>query len=183
VDASLAQEPVVKKLNWAEVFFSFSGRITRTQFLIGLIVMFVVAYGFAGAILFAINAIFAAGADESKTAMQQLIVLFENRLFIILSITSWWPAWALTLKRLHDIGQGWTLLLVFIAIDFGAMALEIFERNDAATKLTLFNFGLYLMLAALKGTSGPNEYGPDPLLGLDRKSGWRLFRRSRPDAK
>lgn len=163
MDASHAQQPAAKRLSWAEIVFSFRGRITRLQFLLGLLMMVAVLLALWGAVMIALNAVFAAAADDSKAGIQTLISAFENRLFLILSVMSWWPGWALTLKRLHDIGQGWKLLLVFIAIDLTTATLDFFGKEDASVNFVLFSFGLSAMLAIVKGTSGPNEYGPEPL--------------------
>ena len=51
--------------------------------------------------------------------------------------------WMLIIRRLHDLNKsGWFSLLLFVPI------IDFF-------------FGLYLLF--VKGTDGPNEYGPDPL--------------------
>lgn len=51
------------------------------------------------------------------------------------------PGLAVSVRRLHDIGRsGWWLLIALIP--FGGLVLLVFD--------------------CLKGTPGPNEYGPDP---------------------
>jgi uncharacterized membrane protein YhaH (DUF805 family) len=52
------------------------------------------------------------------------------------------PSVAVSIRRLHDIDRtGWWLLIVF----------------------TVVGIILLIVWACLKGTTGPNQYGPDPL--------------------
>jgi len=78
------------------------------------------------------------------------------------TIISWWPALALVLKRLHDLGQGWKALLVFVALDLLWVVLHLLNKDELAQPIAGVDLGLTFMLAVIKGTTGPNRYGPDP---------------------
>jgi uncharacterized membrane protein YhaH (DUF805 family) len=70
---------------------------------------------------------------------------------------------ALVSKRLHDLGQGWKLLLVFVALDVLWAGLHLLNKDELAQPIAWVDLGLTFMLALIKGTTGPNKYGPDPL--------------------
>ena len=57
VNPPSAQDPAARAPGWAEVLFSFRGRIARKQFLIGLIFVMAVALAFLGAITLTVNEI------------------------------------------------------------------------------------------------------------------------------
>jgi uncharacterized membrane protein YhaH (DUF805 family) len=82
-----------------------------------------------------------------------------------LAISVWWPSWALILKRLHDLGHGWKALLLFVGLDVLSVIVNLLGYKEIDTQVTLFSLGLAVMLGAIKGTTGSNRYGPDPLAG------------------
>jgi uncharacterized membrane protein YhaH (DUF805 family) len=154
------QDRSARALSWIEVFFSFRGRISRKQFLLGLISILAVWLALIVAILVTADSIF--GNIQADDVAQKL-ELFKNRLFTILEIAAWWPTFALTLKRLHDLEHGWKTFLIFVACDVTVTALDLLGKDEASNQLLLFQVGILFMLAAIKGTTGPNKYGPDPL--------------------
>lgn len=61
----------------------------------------------------------------------------------IFALAAIWPSLAISVKRCHDRNRsGWFLLIGLIPI---------------------VNFWLLIELGFLRGTEGPNQYGPDPL--------------------
>src|SRR5205807_939411 len=146
------------KLSWAQILFSFEGRISRMQFLIGQVFMLVAFGAVYGAIMLTVNSIFG-GADAQTEEATKRLALFGNRFVMILTVPLWWPSWALTLKRLHDLGHGWKALLVFVALEVISAILDLLGQDDASTQVTMFYFGVTFMLAAMKGMTGPNRYG------------------------
>src|SRR6185437_4718792 len=61
----------------------------------------------------------------------------------LVGLVTFFPDWAIAVRRLHDLDEsGWWLLLGFIPI--------------------IGPIGLYIWFA-LKGTDGCNQFGPDPL--------------------
>src|SRR5262245_18405343 len=103
---------------------------------------------------------FGASNDPATKPLRDLI---EKRLMTILSVLASWPSWALVLKSLHDIGQGWMLFLVVVGLDVAMTVLDILDNDDLSTLLLLLYLGLIVMLAAIRGMPGANRYGPDPL--------------------
>ena len=131
-------------------------------FLIGLFFLVVLVVALEGSIMFALNAIFK-GAEPPTEEVTKRFASFEDRLWVILTISVWWPTWALILKRLHDLGYGWKALLVFVGLDVLSVVVNLLGYQEIDTQLTLFSLGLAAMLGAIKGTTGTNRYGPDPL--------------------
>ena len=88
-----------------------------------------------------------------------------------------WITYALTAKRLHDRDHsGWWLLAptltlaIAIVLGFVMFAQPEGQRepwNTAAVSATFATVGiivwLFVEIGFLRGTKGPNHYGPDPL--------------------
>jgi uncharacterized membrane protein YhaH (DUF805 family) len=163
VSSSVPQEEASAKLSWPQILFSFKGRLSRMQFLIG----FISTSAFAAVLFFAIALTIEAfyQAAQPQEVATKLPELLERRLLLVVTISSWWPALALVLKRLHDLGQGWKALLVFVALDVLWAILHLLNKDELAQPIAGVDLGLTFMLAAIKGTTGPNRYGPDPLGG------------------
>jgi uncharacterized membrane protein YhaH (DUF805 family) len=157
--SSAPQEEVSTKPSWPQILFSFKGRLSRMPFLIGLFFLVALVVALEGSIMFALNSIFK-GAEPPVTKQ---LASFEDRLWVILTISVWWPSWALILKRLHDLGYGLKALLVFVALDVLSVVINTLGYQEIDTQVTLFSLGLAAMLGAIKGTAGSNRYGPDPL--------------------
>jgi uncharacterized membrane protein YhaH (DUF805 family) len=147
--------------SWAEIFFSFKGRISRKHFLIGALITLGLGFAFGAAILATVG--FLLGGEGQAPEIAQKLKIVESRLTTIVEISVWWPSWALTIKRLHDFDHGWKTLMLFVAADVASVVFELMDKNDVSGYLQMFVLGITLMLAAVKGTTGPNEYGPDPL--------------------
>ena len=133
------------------------------QFLIGFISTLAFVTALFVAIALAIEPFFQAAQSQTEDVTTTLPELLEHRLLLVVVISSWWPALALVLKRLHDLGQGWKLLLVFVALDVLWAGLHLLNKDELAQPIAGVDLGLTFMLALIKGTTGPNKYGPDPL--------------------
>jgi uncharacterized membrane protein YhaH (DUF805 family) len=164
VGSSVPQEEASAKLSWPQILFSFKGRLSRMQFLIGFISTLAFAAVLSVAIKLTIEPFFQAAQPQTEDFTTTLPELLEHRLLLVVAISSWWPALALVLKRLHDLGQGWKVLLVFVALDVLWAGLHL-VNNELAQPIAGVDLGLTFMLALIKGTTGPNRYGPDPLGG------------------
>ena len=163
VGSSVPQEEAGARLSWTQIFFSFKGRLSRMQFLIGLIFTLAFVAVLLGAVALTIEPFFDAAQPQTEGVTTKLPELLERRLRLVVTISSWWPALALVLKRLHDLGQGWKALLVFIALDVLWAILHLLNKDELAQPIEWVDLGLTFMLALIKGTTGPNRYGPDPL--------------------
>jgi uncharacterized membrane protein YhaH (DUF805 family) len=162
ISSPAPQEEASAKLSWPQILFSFKGRLSRIPFLIGLFFLVAFVVVLEGSIMFTLNSIFKGAEPQTEEVTKQL-ASFEDRLWVIMTIGVWWPSWALMLKRLHDLGLGWKALLFFVALDVLSVVLNLLSYKEIDTQVTLFSLGLAVMVGAIKGTTGFNRYGPDPL--------------------
>lgn len=161
-------------MNFLHVLFSFHGRINRAKYWLAALFWFVVDIVVFG-VLFGTLAknILALGSEPSGADILKVILSFGLGIILVCLIVfvpmlvSWF---AVGIKRLHDRDQsGWWILLFY----FGpAVASGIAHNSDsgaAALVLSLVSIGItvwaFVVLACLRGTRGPNQYGPDPLGG------------------
>ena len=147
-------------MNVAQLFFGFSGRINRAKYWLGILVYVIIAL---------IMASLGYAADQT-TPFQLLSLIINIGVFI--------SGLALGIKRLHDRDKsGWWLLLFYMLpsalFGLGALIFLYGVGSEAAGGLIigviLYVLGLAALVWAivelgfLRGTLGPNRYGPDPL--------------------
>ena len=128
-----------------KMFFSFSGRSGRGQWWLGLIVIAVIASIldgiFVGRAMSSIS-----GIDPQDTAAIMAMVQSALLPASIIGLVLLWPGLAIYAKRWHDRNKSaWWSLIALIPVIGGIW--------------------LLVELGFLKGTAGPNQYGPDPLGG------------------
>ena len=71
---------------------------------------------------------------------------FSSSLYALVSLLMLWPLLAISIKRFHDRDKsGWWVLIGLIPV--------------------IGWIWLLIELGFLPGTDGPNQYGPDPLVG------------------
>ena len=144
-------------MDWVTLLFSYEGRINRAKFWLAVLVYFVA--GIVGAII---------GTSVSYT--------LGNLLERIVDLACFVSGIFVCIKRLHDRDKsGWLLLLFYIAPIvlitvgiivwvFGALA-----GSGGSTGWLILLAGVaigiwgFVELGCLRGTIGPNQYGPDPL--------------------
>jgi uncharacterized membrane protein YhaH (DUF805 family) len=139
-------------IDWAYLFNTFEGRISRQTFWIGIAVL-LVAEIFAHVL-----------AEEIQ----------GDRLSAIVDLAYAYPEFALCLKRAHDRNLPlWLLIAFFCAsalLDF-LTVLELTGTDDQpslasiaiAVPFTVLGLVLLVELGFRRGTVGPNQYGADPL--------------------
>ena len=135
-------------MNLGNLLFTFEGRINRAKYWLTALIWFA-AWAIWGAILFA--------SDFSLAAIALGVVV------IIASIIS---GIAVGIKRLHDREKsGWWLLLFYFAP--GILDQIGRQAGDAGILFmlasTAITIWMIVELGCLRGTIGPNRYGPDPL--------------------
>jgi len=120
------------------LLFSFEGRINRAKFWLVHIVMWVVVLVVFGAILGS-----AAVSSDPQAALQS-VGLVGGLILLVVYILALWIGLAIAAKRWHDRNKSaWWILIVFVPA-VGAL--------------------WYLIECGfLKGTTGPNKFGSDPL--------------------
>jgi uncharacterized membrane protein YhaH (DUF805 family) len=138
----------------SQLLFSFQGRLNRQPYWltsIAIVVLIILLIAFALA-MFGVHDFWAGG-----TTLALLVILYIPLL---------WVGLALGAKRLHDRDKSaWWLLLFYPVpsllsgaanrIDGGGFILHL-----AGFAITVWAF---VELGCLRGTVGPNRYGPDPL--------------------
>ena len=91
--------------------------------------------------------------------------------FIAFTVVSWISAFAVGVKRLHDRDKsGWWILLFYLAPSVLGSIANTSEQPLAGFILGVGSFVISIWalveLGFLRGTVGPNRYGPDPLQPL-----------------
>ena len=124
-----------------DLLFGFHGRANRAKFWLVALGIFVVEV-----IIFAALGGTTAMSTDPQQAMANMgpgvgIVLF------VFGIVALWISIAVAVKRYHDRNKsGWWVLIVFVPIIGGIWYL--------------------IECGFLRGTPGPNDYGPDPLAAM-----------------
>jgi uncharacterized membrane protein YhaH (DUF805 family) len=149
-------------VDWSHLLFSFRGRVNRGKYwLIGLLV--IVAW----------LAFIIVGVAMLGSRVDDLFSLAGTALFLwfvgfILLVLTMWCGFAVGAKRLHDRDKsGWWLLLFY----FAPSVLNGWQATTTDSGSAMI-FGLIgtvisiwglIELGFLRGTRGPNRFGPDPL--------------------
>jgi len=162
-------------MDWRTLLFSFRGRINRAKYWLATLIYTGAWLLFCLVAAVAMSGIHAVASSALTGAGPTLLALG-----IIIFVGAIWSSFAVTIKRLHDREMsGWLLLLLWglpgplnvIAAswaDSGSLVLTIVIGLISVT-LTIWGF---VEIACLKGTTGPNAYGADPLeVKLTRR--WR----------
>ena len=145
---------------------AFSGRIGRGEWWLGLAIVIGLA---TSSLLFADPAVFDVEQPLPPPALGENLVM----------LVSFWISMAITYKRLQDRDwPGWVAPLVAVIYlpwyigpffgafwDFESMVVGTAPRHEVvhmwlALAITV---PLFVDNGFLRGTSGPNRYGPDPL--------------------
>ena len=120
------------------LLFSFQGRVNRGKFWLVHVVMWVV-------VLVVFSAIFGSAAlsSDPRVAFQSVGPVGGLVLFVVY-VLAIWIGLAVAAKRWHDRNKSaWWILIAFVPLVGGLWYL--------------------IECGFLKGTTGPNKFGPDPL--------------------
>jgi uncharacterized membrane protein YhaH (DUF805 family) len=139
-------------MDWTYLFTSFEGRINRRPFWIALLVFLLVSF----VVQFA------------------AIMIAGQTVGLIVSLLLLYPGYALNVKRMHDRNRPDGILMAFYALLVVIILMQLAGLDRAGTEPTtlflvvgaIFLIGaiwLTIELGFLRGTAGPNDYGPDPL--------------------
>jgi uncharacterized membrane protein YhaH (DUF805 family) len=137
--------------DWIKLLFDFGGRINRAKYwqtvviyLVGLLVFYILALVVAAVI-----------------GIPELATLFVLLAFIAVVISST----AVGIKRLHDRNKSGWWLLAFYLLPGLLGFIGPYTGFDPAFQLAGAALSIWALieLGFLRGTSGRNPYGPDPL--------------------
>jgi uncharacterized membrane protein YhaH (DUF805 family) len=124
-----------------DLLFGFNGRANRAKFWLVALAIFVVEV-----IIFAVLGSMMGMSADPEQALNALgpvawIVI------LVFGVVATWISIAVAVKRYHDRNKsGWWVLIVFVPIIGGLWYL--------------------IECGFLRGTPGPNNYGPDPLAAM-----------------
>jgi uncharacterized membrane protein YhaH (DUF805 family) len=162
----------------SHLFFGFSGRINRGKYWLAVVVWLLIwivaipAFVIGGLAILGSNLTDGSlPSPEDLPAFLRLIRDYGILSAIILAffIVSWVSALAIGIKRLHDRGRsGWWILLFYFGPGVLAAAQNSAENGTLASLilgLGAFAVSIWALveLGFLRGTRGPNQFGPDPL--------------------
>ena len=140
-------------------YATFSGRASRAEFwwfvLFGWVLTFVVMF-VLGSLLFYLTV----NTGLSGVSFTPIFSVLVGIACLGLSV----PMIAVTVRRLHDLGlSGW-----WYGSLFAMLGLAWVFPQSLWVALIFYISALVCMLACVfKGTSGPNKYGPDPLMSTN----------------
>jgi uncharacterized membrane protein YhaH (DUF805 family) len=145
-------------MDFSNLFMSTEGRIGRQNYWIGLVVLIVIGLIISQLIAFLFG----------------YTSFFARLLNFIYVIVIAYPAYALMAKRFQDRGKKGTLAGILIGLSILGALLGLFgltgdplAPNTFGTILGVVTgvvaIWFLIELGFLKGTAGPNEYGPDPV--------------------
>ena len=142
-------------MSMTQLLFSFQGRLYRKPYWMTVIATMVIIIVL---LLFALILI-----REHRFEFAGLTLV----LLVILYIPLIWIGLAIGAKRLHDRDKSAWWLLVFYAAP-GILSTAGNRMEDVGfIILHIISFGIsvwaFVELGCLRGTPGPNRYGPDPL--------------------
>lgn len=140
-------------MNFSYLFTSLDGRINRKPYWLSALLLLAVSL------------------------VSQLVVygIAGMQIMMIFGLIFMWPSFALAVKRAHDRNRPTWLVAIFfcilLIISFmqiaGIHETDAGEQSGAFTAISLvfLVFAIYSFIdwGLLRGTKGPNQYGPDPL--------------------
>jgi uncharacterized membrane protein YhaH (DUF805 family) len=160
------------------LLFGFSGRINRAKYWLAVVLWLVFwaialpACLLAGFYILGTNLVdgeLPSGSDWLEKYVRLAVdyaVLFI--IFLTLVSVSWISAFAIGVKRLHDRNKsGWLIVLFYVVPSILGGIANTSEQAVASFVLGLGSLVISIWglveLGFLRGTVGPNAYGPDPL--------------------
>jgi uncharacterized membrane protein YhaH (DUF805 family) len=175
-----------------EFLFSFGGRINRAKYWYALFASMISCGVFLAIWASALGAIFGVGvesvhlnvydifsdprslpfgADFSHTGPASTRILTSVLFYaggIPIFVVGMWFLAATTVKRLHDRNKsGWWIVPFFLAPNLlgkvGGWLGDSYPVNFLMLVLGVLSFWGFVEMLCLRGTKGPNRFGPDPL--------------------
>jgi uncharacterized membrane protein YhaH (DUF805 family) len=147
-------------MDWRTLFFSFRGRLNRAKYWLVFLINAVIS-----AVCISIFAVLMNGLRMGIYGGGMMAVI---ALITIILIAIFWSSLALAFRRLHDRNKSGVWLLLFwlapsvlnaIGQSIGATGAGLFVALVGAA-IAIWGF---VEIACLAGTTGPNDYGPDPI--------------------
>lgn len=134
-------------MDWRALFFSFSGRINRAKYWLAAVVVMV---AFVVPVMLAV------------ATMSTLFWILTAMVFVAATISGF----AVGTKRLHDRDKSaWWLVLFYVGPAILGWIGDAAGGIGVIFHVISFGISIWALveLGFLRGTVGPNRYGPDPL--------------------
>ena len=154
-------------------FTSMDGRIGRQAWWIGVIVLIVVAI----VLNFILGAVMGGGMPSlDQLADPNVMLAYAQKqgwISLIIGLITAYPYICLSVKRRHDRNNNGYDAMGLIAFSLVWSLIQALGVVSAANgigmviSIVFLIYAIYMLvqLGFLKGTAGPNNYGPDPLGG------------------
>lgn len=161
-------------MNFAQVLFSFRGRINRAKYWLAALFWIVVDIIVFGVLIGMLaKDIVALGSDPSAEDLVRVILSYGIGVvlvFLVVFVPMIVSSFAVGIKRLHDRDQsGWWIVLFYFgpAVASGIGRSSVSDAVSLVLPLVSLGISIWaiVVLGFLRGTRGPNRYGPDPLGG------------------
>jgi uncharacterized membrane protein YhaH (DUF805 family) len=142
-------------MDWKTLLFAMSGRINRGKYWLGIlfVILGLIALGIIAVILYMV------GGDSLGMILAGIVGLAALAFSIFTTL-------GLMSKRLHDREKSaWWILVFGLLPSVLSVAGQALGGIGAVLALVSFAISVWglVELGCLKGTTGPNQYGPDPL--------------------
>ncbi|MGM4931432.1 DUF805 domain-containing protein [Tardiphaga sp. 619_E2_N8_5] len=152
-------------MDWTTLLFSFTGRINRGKYWLAILIYLVIWIAFIAAAVMWLG-----GFDTDRLFSMVGAAILLWLAAIVLIVAGTWSGIATGIKRLHDREKsGWWILAFWL----GPSVLSGIGSTSSASTSFVFHIASFAVtiwaiveLGFLRGTAGPNEYGPDPLAAL-----------------
>ncbi len=152
-----------RSMNWYHLFFDFHGRINRSHFWTGTLILL----GIQLAVYWPLLSLFEADVTSTPPA------LWFRNLTLLLDAALAWPTLAVMVKRQNDRDQSAHLSYMAVSASVLYSILDAFGLLQTAAGFTPLGFvagvaaiGLLAIvvveLGTRPGTEGVNRYGPEP---------------------
>lgn len=140
-------------MDFPYLFTSLDGRINRKPYWLAALVLFAVSIAVQLGVYFASN----------------------MQIMMIVGLIFMWPSFALAAKRAHDRNRPTWLVALFFLVLLATTFMQIAGIHEydpgeptpiyLAITVIFLIFAIYAFIdwGLLRGTKGPNKYGPDPL--------------------
>jgi uncharacterized membrane protein YhaH (DUF805 family) len=149
-------------MDWTAFFFRFNGRINRAKYWFAALIYTLVLIALVVAFIMALGD-FDKDRIGEMVGTSLLFIAVGGLVFLVLL----WSSFATAIKRLHDRNKsGWWVLVFWVlpaivgAVADGLGGTASLALNAVSVVLSVWGF---VEVGCLRGTQGPNEYGPDPL--------------------
>jgi uncharacterized membrane protein YhaH (DUF805 family) len=163
-------------MGWGSILFSFYGRINRAKYWAGVLAWTVLFLVLITTVIVLFINDFMALQNASEGEILTYILgrgLAIFLIFVLVSIVGFVSGLALGVKRLHDRDKsGWWILVFYVLPEVLSGITQTSESSAVvgvgSLALIVLVIWAFIELGCLRGTPGPNRFGPDPLATAPR---------------